>query len=207
MIRPTFEELKATGQLPSPSGVGMRILKLTQDDSHSAEEISRTIMADPALTGRLLKLANSAMAGSSVPITTIPEATVRLGLSAVKSVALGLSIVSAHRGGSCPSFDYERYWAISLARAVAAQTFSQQIHVGLPAEAYVAGLLAEIGRLALASVYPQEYGQLLAGYQGTRASDLAKAEREKFEIDHDEVGAYMLDDWGLPPAFSRPGQH
>jgi diguanylate cyclase (GGDEF)-like protein len=206
MIRPTFEELKATGHLPSPSGVGMRILKLTQDDSHSAEEISRTIMADSALTGRLLKLANSAMSGSSVPITTVPEATVRLGLSAVKSVALGLSIVSAHRGGACPGFDYERYWAISLARAVAAHNFSQQLHVGLPAEAYVSGLLAEIGRLALASVYPQEYGKLLAGYQGTRASDLARTERDQFEIDHGEVGAYMLEDWGLPPAFSRAVQ-
>ncbi len=203
MIRPTFEELKATGQLPSPSGVGMRILTLTQDDSHSAEEISRTIMADPALTGRLLKLANSAQAGSSVPVTTVSEATVRLGLSAVKSVALGLSIVSAHRGGACTAFDYERYWSMSLARAVAAQNFSQALRIAVPAEAYVAALLSEIGRLALASVYPQEYGELLSKIAGKPASELSGAERKHFEIDHVEVGAYLLEEWGLPPAFPR----
>ena len=206
MIRPTFEELKATGQLPSPAGVGMRILRLTQGDAHSADEIGRTIMADSALTGRLLKLANSAQGGSSVPVTTVSEATVRLGLSAVRSVALGLSIVSSHRAGSCPGFDYERYWSMSLARAVAAQNFSQAFRTALPAEAYVAGLLAEIGRLALASVYPQEYGQLLAGIQGKPSSDLARLEHEHFEIDHREVGAYLLDEWGLPQSFSRAVQ-
>ena len=64
MINNTFEELKLSGDLPSPSGVGMKILKLTQGEDFSTEEIGQTIMADSALTGRLLKLANSAQAGA-----------------------------------------------------------------------------------------------------------------------------------------------
>ena len=64
MLRQTFDELKASGQLPSPPGVGMRIVKLTQDESHSAQEIAELIMADSVLTGRLLELANSPSLGS-----------------------------------------------------------------------------------------------------------------------------------------------
>src|SRR5438105_3580082 len=120
MIRQTFEELKASGHLPSPPGVGMRILKLTQDDSQSVDEIARTIMADSSLTGRLLKMANSAQHAGTEPATTVAEATMRLGLRGVKNVALGLSLVDTHGTGKCERFDYERYWSMCLARAVAA---------------------------------------------------------------------------------------
>src|SRR5690349_7091761 len=120
MIKNTFEELRLTGQLPSPPGVGMRILKLTQGDDVSADEIGRTIMADSALTGRLLKIANSAQAAGQRPVTTVSEATMRLGVRAVRNVALGLSLVSAYRSGGCVAFNYDRYWSLSLSRAVAA---------------------------------------------------------------------------------------
>ena len=203
MIRQSFEELKASSQFPSPPGVGMRILKLTQDDSYSAEDISRTIMADSALTGRLLKVANMANMGASEPVTTIAGATMRLGMRAVKNIALGLSLISAHRSGVCEGFDYDHYWSVSLARAVAAQSISRHLRVGIPAETYVLGLLSEIGQLALASVHPLEYTDLLKAANGQRGHALAQLEQKQFEITHGEVGAYMLEEWGLPVNFTQ----
>ena len=202
MIKKTFEELKLTGQLPSPPGVGMKILKLTQAENYSADDIGRAIMADPALTGRLLRIANSAQSGSARPITTVADATMRLGVRAVRNVALGLSLVSAYRSGQCERFEYDRFWSASLARAVAAQSLSRQMRFGAPAEAYILGLLSEIGYLALASVHPVEYSELLSTC-GREPQKLARAEHARLEIDHSEVGAYLLEEWGLPEVYSR----
>ncbi|MBK7875094.1 MAG: HDOD domain-containing protein [Planctomycetes bacterium] len=206
MIKKTFEELKLTGQLPSPPGVGMKILKLTQGEDFSADEIGRTIMADAALTGRLLKIANSAQSAGARPVTTVSEATMRLGVRAVRNVALGLSLISSYRAGACSAFSYDRYWSLSLARAVAAQSISRAMRIGQPPEAYILGLLSDIGTLALVCVYPEEYASLLASTGGNRRA-LREAERKRFEIDHAEVGSYMLEEWGLPTAFADAIQH
>ncbi len=203
MLSKTFEELKVTGSLPSPPGVVMRILKLSQSDAHSAEEISATIMTDSVLTGRLLKLANSAAIGGARPATTVSEATMRLGVRAVMNVALGLSLVSSNRTGRCEGFDYDAYWSASLARAVAAQNIARQMRGMSPAEGYVMGLLCGIGKLALASVYPTEYSQVLANQESHIDSGLARLEQDQFAIDHLEVAACMIEDWGLPASFSR----
>jgi diguanylate cyclase (GGDEF)-like protein len=203
MIRQTFEELKLTQRLPTAPGVGMRILEITRGEDFSAADIAQAIMADSALTGRLLKIANSALSSPGQAITTVPEATMRLGVRSVRNVALGLSLISANRSGGCEKFEYERYWSLSLARAVAAQAISRVKRAGSPPEAYVLGLLSEIGALALASVYPREYAALLEAHPGVDAAALGRHEREVFEIDHREVGACMLEEWGLPPAHAE----
>lgn len=197
----TFEQFRLSGKLPSPSGVGMRILKLTQSDDFSTEEIGQAIMADSALTGRLLKLANSAQSGSVRQITTVAEATTRLGISTVRNLALGLSLISENRAGSCDGFDYDRYWATSLARAVAAQVFATQMRVGVPAEMYILGLLSEVGVLALASVYPERFSEHIPDVKGRTPQEISALERQLFEIDHHTVAACMLEEWGLPEAF------
>lgn len=203
MLEQTFEELKLSGNLPSPSGVGMKILTLTQGEDYSTKEIADTIQADPALTGRLLKLANSAMSGASKPITTVDEATMRLGVRSVRNVALGLSLVSGNREGACRSFDFDRFWADSLARGVAAKLLSERAGCQIPAEAYVCGLLSNIGSLAFACVYPEEYSAALNECAGKPPGNLTRVERSRFAITGGEIAAYMMDDWGLPGTYSN----
>jgi diguanylate cyclase (GGDEF)-like protein len=203
VINNSFEELRLTGQLPSPSGVGMQILRLTQGDDFSTEEIGQAISADSALTGRLLKLANSAESGSVEPITTIGEATIRLGVRTVRNVALGLSLVSSSRSGACAAFDYDKYWSVSLARAVAGQQLSRAMNRGVPAELYILGLLSGVGSLALASVHPESYAAILRNPSLVTPEDYCRSEVELFEIDHREVAGCMLLDWGLPEEFSK----
>ncbi|MFN0243084.1 MAG: diguanylate cyclase [Planctomycetota bacterium] len=206
MINQTFEELKLTGKLPSPPGVGMKILKLTADEDCSAHEIGQTIMADSALTGRLLKIANSAQSAGVQPIATVSEATMRIGVRSVRNVALGLSLVSAYRSGICAHFDYDRYWSVSLARAVAAQRLGERVRFAAPAEAYVIGLLCQIGRLALATVHATEYSALLESERAHDLTQLRAAERRRFEIDHAEISAHMLSEWGLPEVYGKAVQ-
>ncbi|HET6162378.1 MAG TPA: HDOD domain-containing protein [Planctomycetota bacterium] len=198
----TFEELKATGALPSPPGVGMEILRIIQNENCSVDELAKVIQSDPALTGRLLQIANSALFGSGRPCATIKEATMRLGLRSVRSVALGFSLVSAHRAGACEGFDYGVYWSQSLARAVAAHALSSRFRIGMPAEVFVAALLSDLGSLALATVHPRDYTDVLRARETETAAGRAVLEQKRFGIDHREVTAAMLREWRLPESFA-----
>ncbi|MBK6939686.1 MAG: diguanylate cyclase [Planctomycetes bacterium] len=177
-MKKSFDELKLTGNLPSPAGVGMKILTLTQKEDFSADDIAKTIQTDPALTGRIIKMANSAASAGVKVITNVNDAVVRLGARTVRNVALGFSLISAYRQGGCKSFDYQRYWTESLARAVACQTISARKRMGAPSDAYICGLLSGIGRLALACVHPQAYADVLA-QTSPRTNDLELARVEQ----------------------------
>ncbi len=199
----TFEELRLSGNLPSPAGVGMRILELTRNEDYSAEDMGLAIMADSSLTGRILQLANSAANAGSEPVTTVEEAIMRLGGNMVRNLALAFSLVSERTTGSCKAFDYDSYWSSSLARAVVAQTLASRIGLLKPEEAYICGLIGDVGRLALASVYSDAYSALLADHGVSPLDELLPKEMSRFKINHPQIGSLMLQDWGLPDLFSE----
>jgi len=180
----------------------MRILELTRSDDYSAEELGDTIRTDSALTGRILKLANSAANTGVEPATTVTDSIMRLGTRTVRDLSMAFTLVSANGRGSCSSFDYDHYWARSLARAVCAQEISRALSLGKPEETYICALLAEVGMLALASVYEERYALLLASTGGCRASLLGR-EQEEFEIDHLQVASGLMSEWGLPELFGE----
>lgn len=196
MISKKFDELRLTGTMPTPSAVALRILELTQQDDYDQEELTRAIMADPALSGRLLKLANAAAQGAVV--VDVTTAARRLGAQTVRGVALGFTLIADNRNGAARSFDYDAYWAHALATAATATVIAEDIEGVQPGDAFTCGLLHEVGILALASVHPGRYSDLLEGAPGARGRELARLETEAFDIDHYEVGAALLADWGLP---------
>jgi diguanylate cyclase (GGDEF)-like protein len=197
-----FEELKATGALPSPTGVGLEILRLTRDDQASAGDIARVIQADPALTGRTLRLANTGNAAASRPVTNITDGVARLGTRTVSAVALGFTILAGNRSGKCRGFDYPRLWSHSLACAVAAQILCTHTRTCEGADGFTAGLLAQIGRLGLASIHPEQYAAVLAEWAGGNPADLVRLEQAAFVTNHNELSAVMMADWGLPKVVS-----
>jgi diguanylate cyclase (GGDEF)-like protein len=202
-MRKEFEELKQSGQLPSPAGVGIRILTLTQEEECSLDELVATLQVDPALTGRILKLAASAQAASSMPVSSLKEAAMRLGLRTVTSVALGFSVISDDRPDACPAFDYELYWSASLACGLASQELSQRLGLATPAEAFTCALLSRIGQLALASCHPTEFSEILDQVQRDPGVNLRQLETDAFGIDHCEIAEAMMFEWGLPSAFGE----
>lgn len=197
-MKKRFEELQLTGRLPSPSAIGVRILQLLRDDDYDAAELARIIQTDPALAGRILKMANSVRLGGARPITAVTDAVVRLGLNTVRNLALGFSLLSTHRNGRCHAFDYSRYWSESLARAIAAQALAGELRIVAPNEAYICGLLAGVGRLALATVHPESYSGILSRTGDEAPIELADAEQTAFAIDHGEVTYSMMRDWQIP---------
>jgi diguanylate cyclase (GGDEF)-like protein len=202
-----FEELKATGLLPSPTGVGVEILRLTRDETTSANDIANVLRADPALTGRTLRLANTGNAAASRPVTNINDAVARLGTRTVAAVALGFTILAGTRSGKCRAFDYRKYWSHSLAMAVGTQAICGLTRQCDGPDAFTAGLLAQIGKLALASIHAEQYSTVLDEWNGGAVADLKRLEQQAFITDHGELGAAMLADWGLPPFVCEAVQH
>ncbi len=196
-----LDELKLTGALPSPTGVGLSILELTRGEDYAMGDITRAIQSDPALTGRIIKIANSAGFAGSHSVTSVAQAAMRLGVRSVRNVALGFTLVTGNRGGSCVGFDYESYWARSLAIAVLSQRLAEALRLAAPADAFTCGLLSEIGVLALASIHPDRYAQLLERRKAEPGTDLLHLEQEIFDLDHCELAAAMLADWRLPESF------
>jgi HD-like signal output (HDOD) protein len=202
MLGKRLDELKMTGNLPSPTGVGLAILELTNREDYSLGDLARTLQTDPALTGRILRLANSSDKAGAQPTTTVNEAAMRLGVRTVRSVALGFSLVSGNRAGACQAFDYDGYWSRSLATAVAAQVLAEQKGTVVPAEAFTCGLLADIGRLALASIHPTAYADVVSETHGKSSDELVTVETKAFGLDHRELAGAMLADWKLPMSFA-----
>jgi two-component system, cell cycle response regulator len=203
-----FGEIKASGLLPSPKGVALAVMQLAQDEATSSAAMARTIKADPALSGRLLKAANTTQFGLRRPVASVPDAVVVLGLNTVRQLALGFSLVSDYRSGKCRNFDYERFWAHSLLKALAMRAIATRVRVAVPEETFLLGLLSNIGRLALATVYPEQYSELLADRDPWVADEeLVRLEHRQFVTDHNQLTAALMTDWGLPAVFIEPTLH
>lgn len=206
MEKHAFDELKTTGKLPSPSGIALRIMELSRKEDVSVPELAKVVQADPALTGRLVKFANSAMAGPRRPVVAAADAIRMLGIGTVRQLALGFSVLGQHRAGMCRTFDYQGFWSRSLASAIGANALCMRTRVASADEAFTCGLLLRVGSLALASLYPDGYGQLLA-HGGSTPESLLRYEREQLSTDHVELTAALLEEWMLPRIFVNAVYH
>jgi len=191
-----YAALKATGKLPSPKGVALSIIRLLQRDDFRITDLVRLVQSDPAIAGRILYFANAAAFGRSRPIVSLQRAIVALGSFRVRDLVIGLSVMHSHRNGTCSEFDYEGFWGHSLATGIACQELAHFAQIASE-ELFTIGLLARIGELALATLFPDEYSEILIKCRDDRR-EIAKFEQQRFDMDHHELGATLLNEWGLP---------
>ncbi len=199
MDRATFRALQATGRLPSPKGVALHLLRLVQRENVTTGEIAEVITSDPALAGRVIASANSASQYGHRPVVSVAQAIAVNGIAATSRLALGLSIINAHQTGHCRGFDYPRFWIGSVVAALGMQVGAAHARVLAPAEAFTLGLLQRIGVLALATLHADDYGALHEG--APDEATLVLHERRQYATDHRELGAYLLEEWGIPAAL------
>ena len=123
-----------------------------------------------------------------------------LGFAQVKRLVLALSLMN-DQVRSCPVFDYGAFWTSSLLAGMAAQRLAKLSGMVSLDEAFTVGLLGQIGRLALASLYPQDYGRLLSMVEAADPYWLRTEERARLGVDHGELSAILLEDWGVPQLY------
>ena len=196
-----YEKIKAAGDLPSAKGAALSIIRLTQKGDVGLAELDRAIRADPAFVGRLIKAANLVNGPASRSIVSVREALMVLGIPAVRTLALGFSLLSDYKSGRCAHFGFDLFWSRSLVSAIAFQTINVRTRAAQPDEAFSVGLLSHIGELALATLYPEQYDQVLKQFQSQTDQTLLELEHDEFFINHAELSAAMLGDWGLPAIY------
>ena len=197
------QQLDIKAQLPSPKGIALAVLELSQRENVTLGEIARVVQTDPALSGRLIKLANTA-SRIARPVVSIQEAVVRQGLATVRQLALGFSLLDQYRSGACKAFDYQAYWSHSLLMGLTMQALGERVRVAATDEMFICGLLAQVGQLALATAYPDEYNTVLTDYRAEGLKPLGAYERIHLETDHTELGNVLMNDWGIPKTFTNP---
>ena len=196
-----YDRFKATDRLPSPSGVVLEIIRLADAEETTAELLAPVVESDPAIASRLIRLANAPASGCARQVSSVRQAVMLLGLRTTKIISLGFCLVSGNRSGRCLSFDYEGFWSESVARAATVRHLCARLKGLAPDEGFTAGLLSQTGRLALASVFPERYAELLESIDKDDMRERAIAEVRAFQIHPDELTAAMIGDWGLPATF------
>jgi diguanylate cyclase (GGDEF)-like protein len=197
MSVPILEKIRQAENLPSLPTVAIQVLKMTQSENMSVAHIATVIQKDPALTSKILRMANSSLFGMSRKISSLQQATVVLGLRTLKAIVLSFSLVDLLGREQSDYFDYRRYWRRSLTEAVVARLLAEKVQRSIMDESFVGGLLSDIGILAAVQCAQELYYPALALYRESRQS-LQTAEQQILGVTHETISANLLDHWGLP---------
>ncbi len=199
-----LERIRGTEGLPSPPGVALQVLRLVRKDDCGIGELLKVIESDPALSARILAVVNSSLYALACKITSLRQAVVALGLRAVKVMALSFSLVDAVRRWMTRdgAFDYRAYWRRSIATAVGARLLSRAARLGLAEEAFVSGLLADLGILATWLCAREWYEPVLVRHRSGEGS-LVQLEKQHIGVTHAVAGRELLRHWGLPDELSE----
>lgn len=188
--------------LPSIPAVALKVIELCREDDIDIQDVADAISADPALTLRMLKSANSSIFGMSKTVSSLPQAMVVLGIRTVKVMALGFALADTVKGGKKGRFDYPRYWRRSLTTAVAARQFAQEFGGVRKDEAFVGGLLSDIGMIAAERHNQEQYDEVIERHLAGEGR-IHEIEEQVLGITHADVSAMMLANWSMPEAMSH----
>jgi len=186
-------------QLTSFSDVAWRLDEILADDNSSAADIGDLIEQDPALTAKLIRIANSALFNPGVPVDSIRDAITRLGTKQIRDITVGVCTTDAFDGIPNVLVSPEDFWKHSLGCAIAAQLLAGRSRTVGSDSAFTAGLLHDIGQLVMLSTCPERSRQaLLLSLDMSDGRCTYLAERQVFGFDHTTVGAALASQWEFP---------
>lgn len=188
-------------QLYSLPAVAMQVLELTSQAEVDSRRLKECIENDPALTTRVLRVVNSSIFGLSREVGDLGQALALLGTKPLKLLVLGFSLPPDLLTGIAAE-TLARYWKHTLTKAVAAREISDRLWHVSGEEAFIAGLLQDVGLLALAQQIGGPYINLLESVHAEGA-DLLRMEREAVGFDHTQLSACLLSGWNLPDALTQ----
>ncbi|MBU6413279.1 MAG: GGDEF domain-containing protein [Planctomycetes bacterium] len=203
MNNETIDKVLKCPTLPSLPAVALKVIDLTSNPAVKMDELARTIQNDQGLAAKILRTVNSSFYGLRKPCSTIHAAIVMLGLGPVKTLALGFSLVSAIGSKSSDGFDYAAYWRRGLYTAVGAKCIAEAAQIKQMDEAFLGGLLQDVGVMAMYRALGDEYLSIMSETGGDHRR-LVQAELSALEIQHADIGAMLAERWKLPRELVLP---
>jgi len=187
-------------KVPPIAGAVMKLLRSLDDENLDAAHLAKKIGHDPVLSARVLKIVNSPFYGVAGQVASLQESVMVLGFSNVRRLALAVSLNGSFPMRGHGAADPRRIWRHSFCVALCAQALAHLCRIEAES-AFTAGLLHDIGRIALLSVDPERFAAVLAARGGY--PDLSAAEAAVLGFTHAEFGARLLERWRLPNILIR----
>jgi putative nucleotidyltransferase with HDIG domain len=185
------------GELPTSPAVVSTVIGLTADLNTEIDKLSRALAADPALTAKVLRLSNSPFYGRSRSVGSLNEAILILGFYTIRSLVVASSTYSLF--GRKTESDVARIlWDHSLATAMAARIVAARIRHRYVEEAFIVGLLHDIGKLILHQKMHEPYREVIKRVRLER-QNFSPIELEQLGFTHSELGSIILARWNFPP--------
>ncbi|HMN40980.1 MAG TPA: HDOD domain-containing protein [Phycisphaerales bacterium] len=203
-VAAAIREISHIATLPE---ITLKIIELVESPNSTAQDLNKVISNDPALCSRILKVVNSAFYGLPGQIGSINRAIVLLGLNAVKNIAIAASLAKLFRGGSLtPEFSAKDLWTHSTATATACKMIADHLKLGFSDEAFLAGLIHDIGIIVEIQYDRQRLieviGRAQPGPDGAPVGDWLAAETEIFGATHQDFGQGLCEKWKFPKNFA-----
>ena len=190
-----------SGRVPSPPQLLLRLLKMVDDESSTTGELAELVGQDPGLSTRILGVANSPALRRGAELRSLDNCLMALGTRLVRSIATCLSIQNIFdRRAGFSANDLSGFWSHSLLVAELARSLATSTGYAHPDEAYLAGLLHDVGELILLSALGEPYAQLLSSCQDE--DTLQALETSQFSTHHGEIGTWLTDKWQLDSTFA-----
>ncbi|MCP4714417.1 MAG: HDOD domain-containing protein [Deltaproteobacteria bacterium] len=199
-LKQKLTQIKDLATLPV---IANNVIQMTRNPKTTATEVGRAISHDPALTAQILRIANSALYGFPQKITTVNHAIVVLGFANIRNMVLTASVFEKFPGSSPHrQFDREAFWEHSLTCGLSAKLLARKLGMKTVEEAFIWGLLHDLGKVVLDSFFNQEFTQAvqLSAQQNIL---LREAEEQIIGMNHAEIGGLVAEQWNLPPALIK----
>jgi len=191
----TLEKIKDLPTLPS---VYFKLNQLLKDKQASIEKVAHIIELDPAMSSRILRLVNSAFYGVRSESNSISHAVMILGFNAVKNAVVSVAILDTFSyKDRYENFDITEFWRHAVSVAVLSKQLAERSRLVAPEDAFIAGLLHDIGKIIMAKYFKEDFGKVWKTMQKKKCN-FADAEQEVASIDHVQIGAYLVRKWQLP---------
>ncbi len=184
--------------IPPLPAAAQKLIQLTSNPNVNIKEVGQVITLDIGIASKLLQIVNSPFYGLRQKITTVPQAITLIGLEAVRSLALSLSVIKTNpQDKGSLHFNQEEFWRHSLTTAILCKKLAPIVSTADPEEAFIAGLMHDMGKLVLFEFTKNSYEIALAQASKAKMS-LASLEREIFEINHAVLAAELCRHWVIP---------
>ncbi len=201
-IHQIHNKLDKLQRLPAIPAMAFKIIQQVSDVNTSASELAETIELDPSVAAQVIRYASSPYFGYRGRMDSVQDAITRvLGFELVGNIALGIASGKVFNAPHTGPLGLKEYWKHSLYSALLTQALARKINQPQqvnPAQAYLCGLLHNIGVLMIAHIYPAEFNRLNRTLADQPGLALTEAEQEFMNIGHDHIGGYILEKWRLP---------
>lgn len=190
------DKLASCRTLPTLPGAAIRLIEVAQSPDADVASAVAVISLDPALSAKILRLANSPLYATQRRVDNLRQALTLLGLNTTLNLALGFSLVGALRTDGASAALNERLWRRSILASIACRTLGNMLRLPRTDELMLAGLMQDVGMLALGKLDPEGYAARVEA--SADPADQCRREVEAYGIDHAAAGAWLARHWSLP---------